>query len=149
MSCGRRCSRSWVLEAKCAPARLDWRDVRNDRGKTAGNGEREEGADVSGAGVSAQQNSGRVGAAVPQQPYDVEVGAGTMSPDAHFCACWEPKPVRIAYTQPSRRPAADGRYGENPNRLLYRHTQLPQLVLKPPPENIQELYLESAGGDGD
>jgi glycyl-tRNA synthetase alpha chain len=51
-----------------------------------------------------------------------------------------PKPVRIAYAQPSRRPA-DGRYGENPNRL-FRHTQL-QVVLKPPPVNIQEMYLES------
>jgi glycyl-tRNA synthetase alpha chain len=76
---------------------------------------------------------------VLQQPYDVEVGAGTMSPDT-FLRVLGPKPVRIAYTQPSRRPA-DGRYGENPNRL-YRHTQL-QLILKPPPENIQELYLES------
>ncbi len=51
-----------------------------------------------------------------------------------------PKPVRIAYAQPSRRPA-DGRYGENPNRL-FRHTQL-QVILKPPPVNIQEMYLES------
>ena len=76
---------------------------------------------------------------VLQQPYDVEVGAGTMSPDT-FLRVLGPKPVRIAYAQPSRRPA-DGRYGENPNRL-FRHTQL-QLILKPPPENIQELYLES------
>ena len=76
---------------------------------------------------------------VLQQPYDVEVGAGTMSPDT-FLRVLGPKPVRVAYAQPSRRPA-DGRYGENPNRL-YRHTQL-QVILKPPPENIQELYLES------
>jgi glycyl-tRNA synthetase alpha chain len=76
---------------------------------------------------------------VLQQPYDVEVGAGTMSPDT-FLRVLGPKPVRIAYAQPSRRPA-DGRYGENPNRL-FRHTQL-QVILKPPPENIQELYLES------
>ncbi|QNI35763.1 glycine--tRNA ligase subunit alpha [Edaphobacter albus] len=76
---------------------------------------------------------------VLQQPYDVEVGAGTMSPDT-FLRVLGPKPVRIAYAQPSRRPA-DGRYGENPNRL-YRHTQL-QVILKPPPERIQELYLES------
>ncbi len=74
-----------------------------------------------------------------QQPYDVEVGAGTMSPDT-FLRVLGPKPVRIAYAQPSRRPA-DGRYGENPNRL-FRHTQL-QVILKPPPENIQEMYLES------
>ena len=76
---------------------------------------------------------------VLQQPYDVEVGAGTMSPDT-FLRVLGPKPVRIAYAQPSRRPA-DGSYGENPNRL-FRHTQL-QVILKPPPENIQELYLES------
>ena len=76
---------------------------------------------------------------VLQQPYDVEVGAGTMSPDT-FLRVLGPKPVRIAYAQPSRRPA-DGRYGENPNRL-YRHTQL-QVILKPPPERVQEMYLES------
>jgi glycyl-tRNA synthetase alpha chain len=76
---------------------------------------------------------------VLQQPYDVEVGAGTMSPDT-FLRVLGPKPVRIAYAQPSRRPA-DGRYGENPNRL-FRHTQL-QVVLKPPPVRIQEMYLES------
>jgi glycyl-tRNA synthetase alpha chain len=76
---------------------------------------------------------------VLQQPYDVEVGAGTMSPDT-FLRVLGPKPVRIAYAQPSRRPA-DGRYGENPNRL-FKHTQL-QVILKPPPVRIQELYLES------
>jgi glycyl-tRNA synthetase alpha chain len=76
---------------------------------------------------------------VLQQPYDIEVGAGTMSPDT-FLRVLGPKPVRIEYAQPSRRPA-DGRYGENPNRL-FRHTQL-QVILKPPPVNVQELYLES------
>jgi glycyl-tRNA synthetase alpha chain len=76
---------------------------------------------------------------VLQQPYDVEVGAGTMSPDT-FLRVLGPRPVRVAYAQPSRRPA-DGRYGENPNRL-FRHTQF-QVVLKPPPVRIQELYLES------
>ena len=76
---------------------------------------------------------------VLQQPYDLEVGAGTMSPDT-FLRVLGPKPISIAYAQPSRRPA-DGRYGENPNRL-FRHTQL-QVILKPPPERIQELYLES------
>ncbi len=76
---------------------------------------------------------------VLQQPYDVEVGAGTMSPDT-FLRVLGPKPVRIAYAQPSRRPA-DGRYGENPNRL-YKHTQF-QVILKPPPSNVQELYLQS------
>ncbi len=76
---------------------------------------------------------------VLQQPYDVEVGAGTMSPDT-FLRVLGPRPVRIAYAQPSRRPA-DGRYGENPNRL-YKHTQF-QVILKPPPPNIQDLYLQS------
>ena len=76
---------------------------------------------------------------VLQQPYDVEVGAGTMSPDT-FLRVLGSRPVRIAYAQPSRRPA-DGRYGENPNRL-YKHTQF-QVVLKPPPANIQDLYLQS------
>jgi len=74
-----------------------------------------------------------------QQPYDVEVGAGTMAPET-FLRVLGPKPYKVAYVQPSRRPA-DGRYGENPNRL-YKHMQL-QVVLKPPPENIQDLYLES------
>ncbi|HVT98853.1 MAG TPA: glycine--tRNA ligase subunit alpha [Acidobacteriaceae bacterium] len=73
------------------------------------------------------------------QPYDVEVGAGTMSPDT-FLRVLGPDPVAIAYTQPSRRPA-DGRYGENPNRL-YKHTQL-QVILKPPPADIQDIYLQS------
>ena len=73
------------------------------------------------------------------QPYDVEVGAGTMSPDT-FLRVLGPDPVSIAYTQPSRRPA-DGRYGENPNRL-YKHTQL-QVILKPPPDEIQDVYLQS------
>ena len=76
---------------------------------------------------------------VLQQPYDVEVGAGTMAPET-FLRVLGPKPYRVAYVQPSRRPA-DGRYGENPNRL-YKHTQL-QVILKPPPEDVQELYLES------
>ena len=74
-----------------------------------------------------------------QQPYDVEVGAGTMAPET-FLRVLGPNPYRVAYVQPSRRPA-DGRYGENPNRL-FKHMQL-QVILKPPPENVQELYLES------
>ncbi len=77
--------------------------------------------------------------AVIQQPYDVEVGAGTMAPET-FLRVLGPKPYKVAYVQPSRRPA-DGRYGENPNRL-FKHMQL-QVILKPPPENVQELYLES------
>jgi glycyl-tRNA synthetase alpha chain len=76
---------------------------------------------------------------VLQQPYDVEVGAGTMAPET-FLRVLGSKPYKVAYVQPSRRPA-DGRYGENPNRL-FKHMQL-QVILKPPPENVQELYLES------
>jgi glycyl-tRNA synthetase alpha chain len=76
---------------------------------------------------------------VLQQPYDVEVGAGTMAPET-FLRVLGPRPYRVGYAQPSRRPA-DGRYGENPNRL-FKHTQF-QLILKPPPVNVQELYLES------
>jgi glycyl-tRNA synthetase alpha chain len=76
---------------------------------------------------------------VLQQPFDVEVGAGTMAPET-FLRVLGPKPYKVAYLQPSRRPA-DGRYGENPNRL-YKHTQL-QVILKPPPQDIQELYLKS------
>ena len=76
---------------------------------------------------------------VLQQPYDVEVGAGTMAPET-FLRVLGPQPYKVAYVQPSRRPA-DGRYGENPNRL-FKHMQL-QVILKPPPENVQESYLES------
>jgi glycyl-tRNA synthetase alpha chain len=76
---------------------------------------------------------------VIQQPYDVEVGAGTMHPETFFRVLG-PDPYRVAYVQPSRRPA-DGRYGENPNRL-YKHTQL-QVILKPSPSDVQNLYLNS------
>ncbi len=81
---------------------------------------------------------------VLQQPYDIEVGAGTMAPET-FLRVLGSKPYRVAYAQPSRRPA-DGRYGDNPNRL-YKHLQL-QVILKPPPENVQELYLESLSALG-
>ncbi len=81
---------------------------------------------------------------VLQQPYDVEVGAGTMAPET-FLRVLGPRPYKGAYVQPSRRPA-DGRYGENPNRL-YKHTQL-QVILKPPPENVQDVYLESLSAMG-
>jgi glycyl-tRNA synthetase alpha chain len=81
---------------------------------------------------------------VLQQPYDVEVGAGTMAPET-FLRVLGPKPYKVAYVQPSRRPA-DGRYGENPNRL-FKHMQL-QVILKPPPENVQELFLESLAAIG-
>jgi glycyl-tRNA synthetase alpha chain len=76
---------------------------------------------------------------VMQQPYDLEVGAGTMAPET-FLRVLGPQPYKVAYVQPSRRPA-DGRYGENPNRL-YKHTQL-QVILKPPPDDVQGLYLKS------
>ncbi|MBA3032160.1 MAG: glycine--tRNA ligase subunit alpha [Gammaproteobacteria bacterium] len=73
------------------------------------------------------------------QPYDIEVGAGTFH-TATFLRAIGPEPWRAAYVQPSRRPK-DGRYGENPNRL--QHYYQYQVVLKPSPANIQELYLDS------
>jgi glycyl-tRNA synthetase alpha chain len=76
---------------------------------------------------------------VIQEPYDLEVGAGTMCPET-FLRVLGPKPYRVAYVQPSRRPA-DGRYGENPNRL-YKHWQL-QVILKPAPDDVVDQYLES------
>jgi glycyl-tRNA synthetase alpha chain len=76
---------------------------------------------------------------VLQQPYDTEVGAGTMHPET-FLRVLGPTPHRVAYVQPSRRPA-DGRYGENPNRL-YKHFQY-QVLLKPSPVDVQDVYLRS------
>jgi len=76
---------------------------------------------------------------VIQEPYDMEVGAGTMCPET-FLRVLGPDEYRVAYVQPSRRPA-DGRYGENPNRL-YKHQQL-QVILKPSPKDILDLYLGS------
>ncbi len=73
------------------------------------------------------------------QPYDMEVGAGTFHP-ATFLRAIGPEPWSAAYVQPSRRPT-DGRYGENPNRL--QHYYQFQVILKPAPINIQELYLDS------
>ena len=73
------------------------------------------------------------------QPLDMEVGAGTFHP-ATFLRSIGPEPWRAAYVQPCRRPT-DGRFGENPNRL--QHYYQFQVALKPNPENIQELYLES------
>lgn len=81
---------------------------------------------------------------VLQQPYDVEVGAGTMHPET-FLRVLGPEPYRVVYAQPSRRPT-DGRYGENPNRL-FKHTQL-QVILKPSPADVQDLYLESLSAVG-
>jgi glycyl-tRNA synthetase alpha chain len=74
-----------------------------------------------------------------QEPYDVEVGAGTMAPET-FLRVLGPQPYSVAYVQPSRRPA-DGRYGDNPNRL-YKHQQL-QVILKPAPADVIDQYLGS------
>lgn len=74
-----------------------------------------------------------------QQPYDVEKGAGTMNP-ATFLRALGPEPWRVAYVEPSRRPA-DGRYGENPNRL--QHYYQYQVILKPSPDDVLDVYLDS------
>ncbi len=76
---------------------------------------------------------------VIQQPYDIECGAGTFNP-ATLLRCLGPEPWRVAYIEPSRRPT-DGRYGENPNRL--QHYYQYQVLLKPSPLNVQDLYLDS------
>jgi glycyl-tRNA synthetase alpha chain len=76
---------------------------------------------------------------VIQQPYDVEKGAGTSNP-ATFLRVLGPEPWRVAYVEPSRRPA-DGRYGENPNRL--QHYYQYQVILKPSPADLQDVYLKS------
>ncbi|WP_027338667.1 glycine--tRNA ligase subunit alpha [Halonatronum saccharophilum] len=73
------------------------------------------------------------------QPYDIEVGAGTMNP-ATFLRSLGPEPWNVAYIEPCRRPA-DGRYGENPNRL--QHYYQYQVIMKPSPDDIQEIYLRS------
>ncbi len=79
-----------------------------------------------------------------QQPYDVEVGAGTMAPET-FLRVLGPEPYRVAYVMPSRRPT-DGRYGDNPNRVQ-KHHQF-QVVLKPSPADVQGLYLKSLSAMG-
>jgi len=73
------------------------------------------------------------------QPYDIEVGAGTMTPDTFFRVL-ERRPWRVAYVQPSRRPT-DGRYGENPHRVQ-KHYQY-QVIIKPSPSDIQQIYIDS------
>ncbi len=73
------------------------------------------------------------------QPYDIEVGAGTMNP-ATFLKVLGKEPWNVVYVEPSRRPK-DGRYGKNPNRL--QHYYQLQVILKPPPEEPQEIFLES------
>jgi len=79
-----------------------------------------------------------------EQPYDMEVGAGTMAP-ATFLRVLGPEPWRVGYVQPARRPQ-DGRYGDNPYRL-HRHYQF-QVILKPSPDDVQQVYLESLKGLG-
>ena len=74
-----------------------------------------------------------------QQPYDIEVGAGTFNP-ATFLRTLGPEPWNVAYVEPSRRPT-DGRYGENPNRL--QHYYQYQVIMKPSPLDIQDIYLDS------
>lgn len=88
--------------------------------------------------LALQQYWGAAGCVI-QKPYDLEVGAGTMHPET-FLRVLGPEPYRVAYVQPSRRPA-DARYGENPFRLG-KHLQL-QVILKPSPDDVQELYLRS------
>ena len=73
------------------------------------------------------------------QPYDIEVGAGTFHPST-FLRALGPEPWKTAYVQPSRRPT-DGRYGENPNRL--QHYYQYQVILKPSPDDVLEIYLDS------
>ncbi len=73
------------------------------------------------------------------QPYDIEAGAGTFNP-ATFLRALGPEPWNVAYVEPSRRPT-DGRYGENPNRLAHYYQY--QVLIKPSPEDIQDIYLES------
>jgi len=89
--------------------------------------------------ILALQNFWALQGCVILQPYDMEVGAGTFHP-ATTLRSLGPKPWRAAYVQPSRRPK-DGRYGENPNRL--QHYYQFQVILKPSPEDLQELYLDS------
>jgi glycyl-tRNA synthetase alpha chain len=88
--------------------------------------------------LSLQSHWAKLGCIVTQS-YDLEVGAGTMAPYT-FLHALGPEPWNVAYVQPSRRPA-DGRFGENPNRL-FQHHQF-QVILKPAPKNVQELYLDS------
>jgi glycyl-tRNA synthetase alpha chain len=89
--------------------------------------------------VLALQNYWAKQGCIIQQPYDIEKGAGTFNP-ATFLRVLGPEPWNVAYVEPSRRPT-DGRYGENPNRL--QHYYQFQVIMKPSPMNIQDLYLDS------
>lgn len=88
--------------------------------------------------INLQEFWGQQGCII-QQPYDMEKGAGTMNP-ATFLRCLGPEPWNVAYVEPSRRPT-DGRYGQNPNRL--QHYYQFQVILKPSPDDVIDLYLES------
>ena len=88
--------------------------------------------------LNLQQYWGEQGCII-QQPYDMEKGAGTMNP-ATFLRALGPEPYNVAYVEPSRRPT-DGRYGDNPNRL--QHYFQFQVILKPNPDNVVDLYMES------
>jgi glycyl-tRNA synthetase alpha chain len=89
--------------------------------------------------ILALQNYWAKQGCIIQQPYDIEKGAGTFNP-ATFLRVLGPEPWNVAYVEPSRRPT-DGRYGENPNRL--QHYYQFQVIMKPSPMNIQDLYLDS------
>ena len=89
--------------------------------------------------ILALQNFWNAQGCAISNPYDIETGAGTFNPNT-FLMSLGPEPWNIAYVEPSRRPK-DGRYGENPNRV-YQHHQF-QVIMKPSPDNIQELYLDS------
>jgi len=93
--------------------------------------------------LSLQQFWDRHGCLI-QQPYDMEVGAGTMAPET-FLRVLGPEPYRVAYVMPSRRPT-DGRYGDNPNRVQKHHQY--QVILKPSPRDVQDLYLRSLASLG-
>ncbi|NVM21598.1 MAG: glycine--tRNA ligase subunit alpha [Desulfobacterales bacterium] len=89
--------------------------------------------------IQALENFWARNGCILQQPYDIEVGAGTFHPDT-LLRVLGPEPWRVAYVEPSRRPT-DGRYGENPNRL--QHYYQYQVILKPSPLEIQDMYLKS------
>ncbi len=94
--------------------------------------------------IQALQNYWEEQGCVVLPAWDMEIGAGTMSPYTFFYVLKDP-PYKACYVQPSRRPV-DGRYGENPNRV-YKHHQM-QVILKPSPDNIQDLYIDSLAAIG-
>ena len=137
-------ARPWAKETARRPAPRPEPPDRRTRGAQAAN-HRDSGGFMSDAPLTFQETVLRLKkywsdrGCIIQEPYDVEVGAGTMAPET-FLRVLGPHPYSVAYVQPSRRPA-DGRYGENPNRL-YKHQQL-QVILKPSPADVIDLYLGS------